>query len=164
MWCNKDRIFYILWCFAELISCKGTSGHHHPHRHFPLRLESFSRDAWEMQGRLWQRHFSLQHNLFQTIFALPLPVASCFCWQCLLEKKKRSLSFAWALWLQVHPVLKRPVLRWPQILLELLWEQFGKAPSFYDSVPQLTVSLNRPLRQILSKVPPVIKWLIYIHF
>lgn len=52
-------------CFAELISCNGTSEHHHPHPHFPLRLERFSRDTWEMQGRLWQRHFSLQHNLFQ---------------------------------------------------------------------------------------------------
>lgn len=142
-------------------------------RHFraPSSTSTFSSETWELlqrclgdAGKTMTRHFSLQHNLFQTIFALPLPVASCFCWQCLLEKKKRSLSFAWALWVQVHPVLKRPVLRWPQILLELLWEQFGKAPSFYDSVPQLTVSLNRPLRQILSKVPPVIKWLIYIHF
>lgn len=52
-------------CFAELISCNGTSEHHHPHRHFSLRLESFSRDTWKMQGRPWQRHFSLQHNLFQ---------------------------------------------------------------------------------------------------
>lgn len=91
-------------CFAELISCNGTSEHHHPHLHFPLKLESIFRDIWEMQGRLWQRHFNLQHNLFQMeqpdYLTTPFTfkgcspslffegsVASCFCWKCLLGKK-----------------------------------------------------------------------------
>lgn len=97
-------------CFAELISCNGTSEHHHPHRHFPLKLESISRDIWEMQGRLWQRHFNLQHNLFQMeqpdylCSAPPFTfrgcspslffkgsLASCFCWKCLLGKKNQAL-------------------------------------------------------------------------
>lgn len=59
---------------------------------------------------------------------------------------------------------KMPFLGCPEILPELLWEQCGKAPAFYDNVAQLSVALNKSLKQILSKVPPVIKSLIYIHF
>lgn len=54
-------------------------------------------------------------------------------------------------------MLEMPFLVCPEILLLFPGEKSGKTPAFYDNVAQLRVALSKSLRQILSKIPPVIK-------
>lgn len=165
---------------TELISGNSSSECHHPHQHFPLRAPPDTRGRCREDYDKGTSTFSIISSRWnsQTAFAQPLHLVSevvsrlcfiflrscsfCFCWKCLLKKPASFLPCAWEFWpcVQGPPVLMMPFLGCPEILLELLWEQYGKAPAFYDNVAQLSVALNKSLKQILSKVPPVIKSLI----
>lgn len=162
-------------CFAELISCNGTSEHHHPHRHFPLKLESISRDIWEMQGRLWQRHFNLQHNLFQMeqpdylCSAPPFTfrgcssslffkgsLASCFCWKCLLGKKNQALCH-----LHEHfDTVCKCSLCWRC----LSWGGLKSCWTLMGTIWRGSFILWQCAIVDTEQLPPVTKSLIYIHF
>lgn len=97
----------------------------------------------------------------QTIFALPLPVASCFCWKCLLEKKKVKFLVVYMSTLALHAspccawdVCPRVASNPAWILMGTIWKgsfilwQYVTAESITKQISETEIIKCSPCNQV----------------